>query len=332
MKNSKISIIILNWNGLNDTLECLDSVKKIDYPNFNVIVVDNGSTDNSVEVIKKRFPDVALIATGRNLGFAEGNNVGVTYAMSKGADYILLLNNDTIVDAQLLSSLVEAAEQNPDAGIFGAKIYYYSEPDKIWYAGARWIKKTLNFEHIGWGEIDDGKCYDEIVEIDYACGCALFARVEMIKKIGLMEPRFFLTHEESDWCYQAIRAGHKTLFVPKAKVWHKISVSFGGSESPLFAYFMSRNRLLWAKRNLSLEKRLQLYKKVFAELVPKFVFNVHNNYSFFKRIYWGLLQYQGDLLRRYNNPNYRAQLLGVRDYFLGRFGDCPEKIRGTIKK
>src|SRR5436190_7401977 len=133
-----VAVIVLNWNGRDDTLACLESLAGLNYDNFQVMVVDNGSTDGSVGAIRPRFPGVEIIETGRNLGFAEGNNVGIRLALDRGMDYVFLLNNDTVVDPSLLSELVAAAERCPEGGIFGAQILYHSDPLKIWFAGARW--------------------------------------------------------------------------------------------------------------------------------------------------------------------------------------------------
>ena len=134
----RVAVIVLNWNGREDTLECLRSIRSIAYSNFGVIVVDNGSTDGSVAAIRASQPSVEVIDTGENLGFAGGNNVGIRRALELGADYVLLLNNDTVVDPGLLRAFVAAAALHPEAGAFGAKIYFHSEPTRIWYAGARW--------------------------------------------------------------------------------------------------------------------------------------------------------------------------------------------------
>jgi GT2 family glycosyltransferase len=174
MKYPKISIIVLNWNGKIDTLECLQSVYRIDYTNFDVIVVDNGSSDDSVQAIRDSFPEVTVLETNENLGFAGGNNVGIRYALKNGADYIFLLNNDTIVDPRILKQFIEVSKSIDDRGILGAKIYYYNEPEKIWYAGAKWVDKSSQCDHLGEGKIDDGISFNTITETGYACGCATF--------------------------------------------------------------------------------------------------------------------------------------------------------------
>ncbi|HET6516311.1 MAG TPA: glycosyltransferase family 2 protein, partial [Thermodesulfovibrionales bacterium] len=135
-EDPKIAIIVINWNGRDDTLECLASVRQVDYPHFEVIVVDNGSSDNSVEAIRNAFPEVTVIETRENLGFAGGNNVGMRHALKNRSEYIFLLNNDTVVDSQILKSFIRSSRLLPRDAILSAKIYYYSNPDKIWYAGA----------------------------------------------------------------------------------------------------------------------------------------------------------------------------------------------------
>jgi hypothetical protein len=337
MHYPKVSIIVLNWNGKDDTLECLESVCQIDYPNFDIIVVDNGSSDDSVKAIQNKFPEVTVLETKRNLGFAGGNNVGIRYALKHGAEYILLLNNDTIVDSHLLKSFINASRVVQQEAIWGAKIYYYSQPDKIWYAGARWVNKVSGFHHVGQGCIDNGQDYSSIVETDYACGCALFINAELLNRIGLLDEEFFLTFEETDLCYRARRAGFKSYFVPEAKVWHKVSTSFGGERSALYSYFLMRNRLLWAEKNLPIVKRLVLYKHVFYELSiyllpPRFRLNKSGNNSLFKGIYRSVAEYKNSCMKKYKDPIIKARLWGMRDYFLRHFGNCPESVKSLGKE
>ena len=149
-------VVILNWNGRDDTLACLESVARIDYPNFRVIVADNGSSDGSVDAIRRAYPDVHLIENHANLGFAAGNNSAIAHALESGAEFVFLLNNDTVVDPAILSAFVDAAERMPDGGVFGAKIYYYGDKQKLWYAGGYWDAETLSFNEHGAGELDPG--------------------------------------------------------------------------------------------------------------------------------------------------------------------------------
>jgi hypothetical protein len=209
------------------------------YPNFQVVVVDNGSDDGSQEAIRERFTSVTLLENGENLGFAGGNNVGISFALQRGADYVLLLNNDTVVDPRCLTLLVDAADGNERIGIVGPTIYYFDEPGLVWSAGGR----------MDWRR---GRPYlsppsrDED-EVDYVTGCAMLVKSEVIRRIGLLDERFFMYFEEVDWCIRAKRVGFEVVHVPEAKVWHKISLEKQFA-SPRISYYMTRNRLLFLKK------------------------------------------------------------------------------------
>jgi GT2 family glycosyltransferase len=329
---ARIAIIVLNWNGKDDTLECLDSLTKLRYSDFEVIVVDNGSHDNSVAAIRECFPRVVVLETGANLGYAEGNNVGIRAAMDRGAEFVLLLNNDTIVDPDLLSQLASAAETRSDAGVFGAKIYFYSPRDRVWYAGARWNHKLLCFDIV-----EDESTYGDALstnpDTDYACGCALFVRREVLEKVGLLDARFFLTYEETDFCYRARAHGFSVAYVPRAVVWHKISASFGGNESPLVKYFMSRNYLLWTERHLSPNElraaRMHALKDVRRRLIPKIQSGVLLRPKAFiaaaKQFYW-------EMRELWAEPAAWAVFWGTLHYFMRRFGQAPHYVRRLGKR
>ncbi|MBD9355766.1 methyltransferase domain-containing protein [Methylomonas albis] len=325
----KVAVIILNWNGKDDTIECLNSVKEIDYLNYNILVVDNGSNDDSLTSIKKLFPDVILIETGHNKGYAGGNNAGIRHALEIGAEYIILLNNDTIVDKLVIKSFIEASAIIDNPSIMGGKIYYYSHPDRLWYAGARWLPSKLDFEHIGLGQKDD-PAFDRFSRVDYVTGCLMFIPAEIFHQVGLLDEDFFLTYEETDWCYRAKKLGYESYYIPAAKIWHKVSVSFGGPESPIFEYFMARNRLLWARKHLSLFSRIKLYREYFwivkSRMIPSFVV-ADASVPFLKRYVWSLASWLNASKRYYQIPANQAILRGIFDYLFGRFGNCPDSIR-----
>lgn len=302
MKSSKVYIIIINWNGKKDTLECLDSINKMGYKNYETVIVDNGSKDDSVEAIKNKHPEIIVLEAGQNLGFSGGNNIGMRYALGHGADFILLLNNDTIVDSKLLDKLVNASQYGKRNGIFAPKIYYYSQPNKIWYGGAERTRDERVFHHIGYGIIEKEEPCNSIIETEYACGCALFISADILNKVGLFDERFFLIFEETDICYRARRIGIKSFLVPEGKVWHKASTSFGGENSPKFHYFFMRNKLLFTHKHLSFSERILIYKDVFKEIARCVT------------------------PRNYRNPINRAKLLGVKDYLLKNYGNCPPSI------
>jgi GT2 family glycosyltransferase len=245
-KLPQVAIIVLNWNGLNDTLDCLESLDQLGYQGYKVVVVDNGSVDGSVLIIRERFPAVTIIENGENLGYAGGNNVGLRYAMAQGADYALLLNNDTVVEPAFLRILVDAAEAEPALGIAGPTIYYHERPDVIWSAGGAIDWRRGSTWMVGLDERDEGQFGQVPRTVDFVTGCAMLVRRAALEQAGLLDERFFAYYEETEWCVRASRAGFKIVHVPLAHIWHKISPATQ-ADSPLVHYYMTRNRLLFLK-------------------------------------------------------------------------------------
>lgn len=330
----RIAIIILNWNGKDDTLACLASVTSIDYPDFQAVVVDNGSSDGSVEAFRQAYPQVTILETGANLGYAGGNNVGIRWALDQGFEGILVLNNDTVVDRDLLHAFATAHQRFPQAGVFGAKIYYHAQPDMLWFAGGRWRADKLEFDHVGQGQ-PDGPEFSEPQAFDYMTGCALYAPAEVFRSVGFFDDEFFLTYEETDWCYRARAKGFTPTYIPEAKLWHKVSASFGGAVSPLMTYFMTRNRLLFVRRHMPLGTVARLLQKTLRNLkvalFPHPKFFLAGTWLSPRRFYWALGAYRREVLHRAHQPQTRARLLGLKDFLLGRFGNCPEAVRALSK-
>ena len=241
-----VTIITLNWNGLADTLVCLKSLYQIDYPNFQIIVVDNGTEEKAEPAIRSQFPDVTLIENEANLGFTGGNNVGLRRALAHDADYALLLNNDTEVAPDFLRLQVEAAEADPAIGIVGPTIYYFDRPDVIWSAGGAIDWDRGRTFMIGLDEVDQGQFGHTVRPVDFVTGCALLIKMSVVEQVGMLDPRFFAYYEEAEWCVRVARAGFRILHVPQAKMWHKITPSARAS-SPAVHYYMTRNRLLFLK-------------------------------------------------------------------------------------
>ncbi|MCX7097480.1 MAG: glycosyltransferase family 2 protein [Methylococcales bacterium] len=324
-----IIIVLLNWNGKEDTLECLASLGKINYSNYRIVIVDNGSTDGSVEAISAQYPDILLLETGENLGYAGGNNVGIRWALENQADYILLLNNDTIVAPDLLTAFMQSNVDLPKGSVLGAKIYYYDHPDELWFAGARWRNDILGFEIIG-KQKKDSEQYGHIVQSDYITGCVLLAAAETFNAVGLLDEDFFLTYEETDWCYRARTKGYECFVVPNAHVWHKISRSFGGVGSPIISYFMIRNKFLWMKKHVPRMNGLRLHLKVLLDLSRQIFpqFDISNTeHPFSKRLFWAVLEWFSDFKRNLYIPLLTAKLMGYRDFYLGQLGNCPDSVR-----
>ncbi|UCC39482.1 MAG: glycosyltransferase family 2 protein [Candidatus Aminicenantes bacterium] len=219
----KVSVIILNWNQRDYTVECLNSVLKSDYPNYEAVVIDNVSSDDSCEVISKQFPSVKLIRSEKNLGITDSRNIGIDYALSSSADYIMFLDNDAIVHKNILSELVSEAEKDKRVAIVTPKIYFYSDRNRIWSLGGGISFYTGNTNLLGNGEIDHGQ-YDShaTIEVDHAIGCCLMVRSQVIKKIGKLDSHFYYG-EDTELSIRARRSGYKIVAIPKAVMWHKDS-------------------------------------------------------------------------------------------------------------
>ena len=212
-----VAIILLNWHGWRDTLACLASLEKLDYPNYQIVVVDNGSTDDSVERIHEAYPQLTLLETGKNLGFAGGNNVGIRYALERGVDYVWLLNNDTIVEANTLSALVATAEANPRIGAVGSVLYYMDRPEKVqaWGGGrvSLWSGRSWHLTSPG--------------RLDYLTGASLLLRWEALEHVGLLDEGFFMYWEDTDYGFRLRKAGFRLEVAEDSRIWHKESATLG---------------------------------------------------------------------------------------------------------
>lgn len=240
----RIGLLFLNWNGKNDTIECIDSLKKQDYRNFLIVIVDNGSTDGSQEYIKRYYPDIKLIENEKNLGYPEGMNNGLAYLLGTDCEYILTLNNDMVFDSKLLDELLRAAEQYPGC-IFTAKQYYYDNPEKIHNAGGFFDIRNGRAWHKGIGDLDTGND-DTIRQVDYAG--IIFAKKDVFKNVGLLEQSYFMYVDDTEWSIRAKRMGYMLLMVPTARIFHKVGQSIGGENSPLFTYYSTRNMTAFMKK------------------------------------------------------------------------------------
>ncbi|MFH1754966.1 MAG: glycosyltransferase family 2 protein, partial [Candidatus Latescibacterota bacterium] len=227
----KIAVIVLSWNGKDLTLACLESLLASHYSPLTVYLVDNASTDGSADAVRAAYGGrIRMIENAKNLGFAGGNNIGIRQALDDGADYVLLLNNDTTVAPDMISHMARAARDNPRMGVFGPKIYYESPPDQIWFAGGEVLLARGTARHIGIREKDSGQ-FDEAREVDYVSGCALMVRGTVIHDIGLLDESYEMYFEDTDFCMRAKLAGAGCYYVPQGRMWHKISPSTGGQMS-----------------------------------------------------------------------------------------------------
>ncbi|HEX8039912.1 MAG TPA: glycosyltransferase family 2 protein [Chryseosolibacter sp.] len=247
-----VTIVTINYNQLKVTCELLDSLRNLTYPDVEVIVVDNHSQEDPRAAIAERYPEVKLIVSERNLGFAGGNNLGIKESRGK---YLLFLNNDTEVDPGFLEPLVALFESNPKAGVASSKILYHNSGGTIQYAGSTRVDPfTGRSKRIGYMEKDEGQ-HDGLKETDLAHGAAMMVPRSVINEVGMMPEFFFLYYEEVDWCESIKKAGYKIYFVPASRVYHKESMSIGKG-STLKTYYMTRNRLLYMRRNTSGIKKI----------------------------------------------------------------------------
>ena len=284
----KVSIIILNWNGWKDSIECLESVYQMDYKNFNVVLVDNGSEDESINMIRKyclgdlkiksnfynqnidnkpleliEYTNIEveslfeennlfnnsksnkkliLIKNDRNYGFSEGNNIGIKFSLETlNPNYILLLNNDTVVDKNSLNELVSFLCNNKNVGIVGPKVYYYDDPEQIAYIGHNINLCTARRSD------PEVESHSSPIKIDYVVGCGLLIKADVIKDIGILDTDYFLYYEDADWCLRARKSGYDIFYVPTSRIWHKIPLK--PNRSMHSYYYGNRNSFLLVKKN-----------------------------------------------------------------------------------
>lgn len=253
MNNPKIIIIILNWNGKEDTVECIKSLKYITYPNYKILIVDNASMDGSVEYFREKYPEIEIIENKENLGFAGGNNVGIQKAMESEMDYVLLLNNDTIVDPEFLTELVKVAEKNKRIGIVGPKIYQYENREKILLSGG----KILFWR----GCIPKGCEVNIITDVDMISGCCMLIKKEVIETIGMLDTTYFFGWEDADYCISTKKRGYKVVCSPTGRIWHKVGASYGGhyASNPIVLTEGIRNQLIFISRHSSFLQKLSSF-------------------------------------------------------------------------
>jgi GT2 family glycosyltransferase len=284
-----VSVIGLNWNNTPVTCDLLQSIKdKCSYPNLELIIVDNGSSEDPSAECKKICPEVKMVMTGKNLGFAGGNNAGIKVA--KG-EYLFIVNNDTEFTPLIIEGLLDIFEKYPDAGIVSPKFHYFFHKDTIEYAGYQSVNIfTGRNSMIGCQEKDKGQ-YDTIKETNYAHGGAMMVSRKVISQVGLLPELFFLYYEEFDWCEQIKRKGFKVYYQPASLIYHKESMTTGKS-SPMKTYYLTRNRILFMRRNSRLSHFLVFIAYFIFFTIPKntgtFLFKGQKEHlkSFWKGIFW----------------------------------------------
>lgn len=277
----KISFITITYNGLRDTCALIQSINEtIKSVSYEIIVIDNASKNNEAKEIHSKYPFVVTIRSNENRGFSGGNNLGI--AQAKG-DYLFIINNDTLIKEDHLTDLIDRLEQNPVIGGVSPKIRFAVPPYSVQYAGFTPLTPiTLRNETIGYNCLDDGN-YDTAHSTPYLHGAAMLLKKETIDRVGLMPEIYFLYYEELDWSISMQKAGYELWYDPCQTIFHKESQSTGQS-SPLQAYYMTRNRLLLAYRQLSSSNRFLSISYQYLIALPKAVF-----FAIFKQK-WAILK------------------------------------------
>jgi len=287
-KTPKVGIVLVGYNDEKYIVDCINSLLAQTYQNFEILYWDNASTDSSVEVLQNNFPTIDYVQSENNLGFAKANNLAVKQLLRKGAEYILFLNVDTVADSQMIEKLVDKADENT---VTTARIYMDAHRRKVWYAGGELLLKEGNARHLQLSNTQDAQ------EVSFISGCCMMIHRNIIKKYGLFEHKYYLYYEDTDLCMRWFLNGVKMYYVPTAILWHKVGGSLGGGSNPIKEYYMTRNRLYFAKR-YQRYSNLKLMPIIFRLLGVKVS-------DFIKTGNWDMLYAVG---------------LGIRDFLIGRIG------------
>jgi len=241
----RVAVIVLNWNRRDDTLRCLDSLASVTTPPLDVFMVDNGSSDGTEQSVRSRFPGVHVIQNGANLGFAEGNNVAIRLAIAEGFRWIMLLNNDTTVAPDAIEKLLQPLRNDHSIAVCSGAIVYMRTPDIVWSAGGQ-IDRPTGRVSTDWLNHPLAALPGSPYVVDHVSGCAMMVRADAIVKAGLLDPRFFMYYEETEWCARIVASGYRIVVNPQAIIRHDIDPT-AQAASPLIAYYMTRNHLLFLR-------------------------------------------------------------------------------------
>ena len=325
----KVSAVTVNWNSLNDTVECLNSLRKVDYPNFEVIVVDNASADGSPEEIEKSFPEVTLIKSEKNTGWGGGTNLGLRHAMSNGAQYIWLLNNDLVVEPDALGKLVSTAEQIPGAALVSPILYYYSTRSKIQHCGSVFDWKNYVVRHF-----DDPKEAESVEEGDFWLWfTAILMKREVAEKVGYFDEKYFIYYDDMDYAARALKARCKHKLEPTARVYHRShSADKGGLRNlPLhYFYYMTRNEYWFWKNKARGFKKVRLLRVYLARLIRKLAFYQRNGWddiidASLAGLYCSFRNIGGSWDKSVKMPPFFKKLIMRRPYFWVRIFELNTK-------
>lgn len=262
-----VAIVLVNYNGFDDTIACISSLSECSYKDYIIIVVDNCSTDESVRELKSAQMnyDFVLLKASDNRGFSAGNNIGIRYALEAGADYVLLLNNDTLVEPNFLELLIEGFFVYENCGVTIGKIYYEKWRDTIWYAGGSLSLKTARTSHWRFDERDNNMV-ESPKTVTFATGCCMCLSRKLIEDIGFLDESYFLYEEDAEYCCRLLLAGYKIVYVPAAVIYHKVSSSTGAA-SPMTQYYTMRNKYIMIRQHFKGMNKLSAYIYCTAQML-----------------------------------------------------------------
>lgn len=300
-----VGAVLVNWNGWRHTLAACQSLTRSDYRALKIIVVDNASSDGSLEQLRAHLSGVEIIAHPVNAGFAGGCNVGMARARQLGCAYIFLLNNDALADGQTVARLVEASKAKDDGALLGSAVLYAASGKYQFFGGRAAAVRDRHDWYTA--EADGALLHQDVIATDFILGAALFMPTRLLDRTGPFDERFFLNFEETDLCYRARARGIPSFVVPASRVLHHASTTLGAYNAPLQAYFLTRNGLLFTKMHATGAQHRRVLRARLADF------------------YWSLRKSweAGEVM----NLQTRAIGRALWDYAVGRFGDCPAAIR-----
>lgn len=305
-----MAVILVNWNGSDDTLNCLESIYASTYQDYFIVVVDNGSHNDQISKLKQSKFDFELIETGENLGYTGGNNKGIEYALDCKVDYVFLLNNDTYIAPNTLQNIILAADMDKQIGISSPKIFFHPARHLIWSAGAALNQRFLMGYSFGYKVEDKGQ-FDQASDVDYVTGCAMLIKSKVLREVGMLSDDYFAVCEDIDYCLRVANAGYRIRYEPSGCVWHIESASSGGSDAPQYVYYQTRNYFLFHKRWAKGFRQLCMSQSYLVAYAVKrgFIFVLQGKWKSLLGIFYG-----------------------VRDFVIGRQGRRDYKILSKPKK
>jgi len=299
-KNDVLGIIVLNWNGFDKTVKCLQSLTQSNLSNARIYVVDNASANNEADAIAHQFPQVTILPQLENTGFCKGNNIGIQRAMQDGADLIVLLNNDTIVPAEAINKLAAEFLKIPDAGAISPVLLQYPEIEHAQFIRASWdsdrAQFVMNPEKKTYADVEKSAPWKS----EFANGCCLLTSTDVIKKVGLLDERYFAYYDEADWCRRLEKVGFSSYVSAASFIYHVKDASI--KHTRISTYLLTRNRLLWMSENLTLSERAKSLRYLSKEFV------------------WHALNLLSIVKGNYPKDVSKAYLLGWMDFKLRRLG------------